>query len=310
MRKETVPSGRRTLADAGVAIHVRLGRTRKRPDTSEILLVRILLDEFLDRRHWLRGKRFRGGPRSGWIIEPHHRVGGATGQCDRAARFHRHRHDARAGLLRAQFVGERRCEQVSGAVAEANRTAVGDVRRRRVCGAPGECPLLPLPPGVVNHPVAMRQRAGADRRVTGARDRDEIGVACVLEHHALIEQCAEPVAPMLVEYLEVIGAQLIDDDRDDKARRISGAQGRSVESERRGKQTRSGYEGDESTHDGRILQDGAAQSCNNGSIPYSAGSSGAWIALSCSSAISHRLTSIGFASGISSAVIRMRTHGR
>src|SRR5688572_18224409 len=80
MRKEAVPSGQRTLADAGVAIHVRLGRTRKRPDTAEILLIRILLDEFLDRRHWPRGKRFRGGPRSGGIIEPHHRVGGATGQ--------------------------------------------------------------------------------------------------------------------------------------------------------------------------------------------------------------------------------------
>jgi hypothetical protein len=53
---------------------------------------------------------------------------------------------------------------------------------------------------------------------------------------------------MLVEDLKVIGAQLIDDDRDDKARRISGAQGRSIESEGRRKQTRSGYEGDESTH--------------------------------------------------------------
>ena len=94
--------------------------------------------------------------------------------------------------------------------------------RRRIGGAAGERGARSaVPPRVVDHPVRMRQRAGANRRVTGARHGHQIRIARVLEHHALIEQRAESVPPVAVELLEIVRAQLIDDEGHEQPRRVA-----------------------------------------------------------------------------------------
>jgi hypothetical protein len=155
---------------------------------------------------------------AGAFLEPRHRVAGMSGQSNRAARFHRQRHDARARTLRAELVGQRRRHRAPAALAKLGRPAVGHDRRLVVVGALDVALRVRIPPEVRHHAVSPRECARADGEVSGAGVGVHVWIGRARKHGALARQRLEAVAEVGRERRQVLGAELIEHDDDDETR--------------------------------------------------------------------------------------------
>jgi hypothetical protein len=168
-------------------------------------------------------------------------------QTDGAARFQRQRHDARAGPLRPQFVGQCGHEQAASTLPALRWQAVCHRLRLVIVGAFDRRARFWIPPRVGNHAVRPRQRSRADGEVAGTRVGVAVRVFRAPEDRAFIDECLQPGAPVRREHGQVIGAELIGDGDDHQAWRLL----RRGSGERPGDESRDGNE--ESAHVCAIL---------------------------------------------------------
>jgi hypothetical protein len=189
------------------------------------------VDERLHFGHRSGGVGARRRERSRLIVEPHNGIPCVSREADRAVRLERQGDDARPRLLGAEFVGERRHLDPLRAVSRRHWTPVGDVGRIGVVRAQNHPAPLAIPPRIGDHAVRARLRPGADRRMPGAGHRSEVWVSGVVEIQPFVEQQPESPLPVPIEGLQVVRAELIDDEYDDEPGRTLGGRRASNRSE-------------------------------------------------------------------------------
>ncbi len=158
-----------------------------------------------------RRERGRGlpAPRS----DPGDGRGAAAGHHHRRARLERQRHAARPGPARAQALGQGRHSQLRGAVSFSVRaSAIDDRAHGRVEGARPHAPLVAAIPLIEDDAVRFRPGAGAERGVTNAGHRVQVGVEGLLVARAFVGQAAQSAGPRRAVAREVVGPHLVDHD--------------------------------------------------------------------------------------------------
>ena len=69
--------------------------------------------------------------------------------------------------------------------------------------------------------MLRREGAGRDARVAGTGDGVEVRIVGLAKPGAVGDETVQPLRPLLLISIDEIGAQLIDDDQDDRLRRAS-----------------------------------------------------------------------------------------
>ena len=172
-------------------VRPRIGRRGQllRPGFSQVGRDRVRVEERLDHRHRRLAVDRRGHPSVHRGAEPRDRVAAVSGEHDRAAILERQRDDARLPL-RAHHVGEGRHLQPVGAVSRRRGRAVLHVRDPRILVAQHLLPGVAIPPGVLEDPVRVRERAGGDGGVAGARDGRQVGIGGLRKRRRPPRACA------------------------------------------------------------------------------------------------------------------------
>ena len=101
--------------------------------------------------------------------------------------------------------------QLSAVALHRRQVVVADLGHRRVVGAIRRLAGLRIEPVVEDHPVPVRERPRADRRVPGARDGVQVGVGRLGEPRAVAHQPREAGRVVRRVPLQVIDPHLIDD---------------------------------------------------------------------------------------------------
>jgi len=78
--------------------------------------------------------------------------------------------------------------------------------------------LLTIPPRVHHHAVCRRQTAGRDGGVAGARYVVKIRVVDLPEPGAVRKEAVQAAGPLLPELIDVVAAELVDDEQNDQPR--------------------------------------------------------------------------------------------
>ncbi len=220
MRELGRPRGTRPFVGAPVVAFVVRGIANPRPDGLAIAIDGMTADICRDVGQQRRREGRGCGPGVG-IAEPGHRGPAMSGEHHGASRLHRQRHDARLWRRGSQSIRQRRDLQPVSAVTDAiRRTAVRQTDNRRIIGARHPAALRPLPPLVHDDAVGRGKRAGADRRVPGARDRVQVRVEAALEDRALVAQPLQPVLPVPRVAIEIVEPHLVDHDDDQQRRSV------------------------------------------------------------------------------------------
>ena len=131
---------------------------------------------------------------------------------DRRARLHGQCHDPRSRIeLHPHLVCQRRHHpEPGGALAARYGPAITDQRRARVLRARHTTVRGAVPPLVEDHAMNRRNGSCGNRCVPGARNGIHIGASGTPKPCAAIEEPSQAARPLMLELLDVVGAQLVD----------------------------------------------------------------------------------------------------